>query len=102
MATKVSLSTGNVFYDLGLEPEEAENLRLRSDLMIELAKLLEPQGLTQVAAAKVLGVAQPRISDLVWGRIDRFSVDELIAMLCRVGANVSFVVTLGQRPCPPR
>ena len=61
--------------------------------MIELTKLLEAQGLTRTAAAGLLGVTQPRISDLTRGKIDRFSVDSLIEMLGPAGACVSVVVT---------
>jgi predicted XRE-type DNA-binding protein len=96
MPAKVRPSSGNVFTDLGFPAEEAQNLKVRSDLMIELSELLESRGLTQAAAAKLLGVTQPRISDLVRGRIDRFSVDSLIEMLGHAGASVSFVVTPGR------
>ncbi|MCB1033287.1 MAG: XRE family transcriptional regulator, partial [Acidobacteria bacterium] len=81
MATTIEESSGNVFADLGFEPEEALNLRVRSDLMIEISKLIQDRGLTQTAAAGLLRVTQPRISDLVRGKIDRFSVDSLIEML---------------------
>jgi predicted XRE-type DNA-binding protein len=66
------------------------------DYRIELSELIESRGLTQAAAAKLLGVTQPRISDLVRGKIDRFSVDSLIEMLGHAGASVSFVVTPGR------
>ena len=93
MAIQARRSTGNVFRDLGFSEEEAENLKIRADLMIELTKLIDAQNLTQVAAAKLLGVTQPRISDLMRGKIDRFSVDSLIEMLGHAGARVSVVVT---------
>jgi len=87
MATTIQKSSGNVFTDLGFEPEEALNLKLRSDLMIEISKLIEERRLTQTAAAEILQVTQPRISDLVRGKIDRFSVDSLIEMLGHAGAG---------------
>ena len=93
MTIRVRHSTGNVFSDLGFGEDEAENLKIRADLMIELSRLIEAQGLTQVAAAELLGVTQPRVSDLMRGKIDRFSVDSLIEMLGHAGACVSFVVT---------
>lgn len=93
MTIRARRSTGNVFRDLGFGEEEAENLKVRADLMIELTRLIEAQGLTQSAAAELLGVTQPRISDLMRGKIDRFSVDSLIEMLGRAGACVSVVVT---------
>ena len=93
MAAQLQRSTGNVFKDLGFSEEEAENLKIRADLMIELTKLIEAQALTQGAAAKLLGVTQPRVSDLMRGKIDRFSVDGLIEMLGHAGVCVSVVVT---------
>ncbi len=88
MAKKTRRSSGNVFRDLDFPPEEAENLRVRADLMIELSKLIDKQGLTQAAAAKLFGVSQPRVSDLVRGKIERFSVDMLIAMLGSAGVQI--------------
>lgn len=89
MAVRVRQSSGNVFSDLGFSAEEAENLKIRADLMIELTNLIEAQGFTQAAAAKLLGVTQPRISDLMRGKIDRFSVDSLIEMLGHAGASAA-------------
>ncbi|HKH45578.1 MAG TPA: helix-turn-helix transcriptional regulator [Thermoanaerobaculia bacterium] len=93
MTIRARHSTGNVFSDLGFGEDEAENLKIRADLMIELTRLIEARGLTQVAAAELLGVTQPRVSDLMRGKIDRFSVDSLIEMLGHAGACVSVVVT---------
>lgn len=89
---RVRRSSGNVFRDLGFDAEEAENLRVRADLMIELSRIIEARGLTQAAAAKLLGVTQPRVSDLVRGKIDRFSIDGLVEMLGHAGMHVSFVL----------
>lgn len=90
MATKMQRSGGNVFEDLAFPAEEAANLRIRADLMIRLSKLIKSRGLTQTMAASLFGVSQPRISDLIHGKIDRFSIDTLIAMLGRAGIAVSF------------
>jgi predicted XRE-type DNA-binding protein len=92
MTTKIRRSSGNVFRDLGFSPQEAEHLKLRSDLMIRLSKLIEARGLTQAQAAELFGVTQPRVSDLVRGKIDRFSIDTLIAMLGHGGLKVQIVV----------
>jgi predicted XRE-type DNA-binding protein len=92
MTTKVRRSSGNVFGDLGFDREEAEHLKLRSALMIEIQKVIKARGLTQAAAARMFGVSQPRISDLVRGKIDLFSIDTLIDMLAHAGVRVSFVV----------
>jgi predicted XRE-type DNA-binding protein len=92
MMTKVRRSSGNVFRDLGFSPEEAENLKIRTDLMIRLGQIVESRGLTQAQAARLLGVTQPRISDLVRGKIDRFSIDTLVAMLGQAGVRVQILV----------
>ena len=93
MGSKITPSSGNVFADLGFGPEEAEHLRIRSDLMSALRKLIEDRKLTQAEAAKVFGVTQPRISNLVRGRIDLFSIDTLVDMLARAGTRVEIVVS---------
>jgi predicted XRE-type DNA-binding protein len=94
---KITPSTGNVFRDLGFRREEAEHLLVRADLMIETQKIIASRRLTQNAAAKVLRVSQPRVSDLLRGRIDLFSTDALIDMLTRLGARVRITVKPGRR-----
>lgn len=97
MAIRVRRSSGNVFADLGFAPQEAEHLRLRADLMMQLTKLLLRRKLTQAQSAHMLGVSQPRVSDLTRGKIDRFSIDTLVEMLGRAGLRVSFVMKRGRR-----
>ena len=92
MTIKVQRSTGNVFRDLGFSKEEARNLKIRTDLMIRLSRLIESRRLTQAQAASLFDVTQPRISDLVRGKIDRFSIDTLVAMLGHAGVRVQVVV----------
>ena len=89
---KLTRSSGNVFRDLGFAEEEAAHLRLRSLLMIELRKLIEARDLTQKEAAALFGVTQPRVSDLVRGKIALFSLDTLVDMLAHAGARVELVV----------
>src|SRR5437870_5782678 len=86
--TRVQRSTGSVFRDFGFGPEEAASLKIRADLMIEIERLLKRRRLTQTAAAKLLGVTQPRVSDLVRGKIELFSIDTLVDMLTRAGVSV--------------
>ncbi len=93
MSATVIRSSGNVFRDLGFDAPEAEHLRLRSSLMIRLTKLIHARHLTQAEAARLLRVTQPRISDLVRGKIDRFSIDGLVEMLGHAGLRVSLVVS---------
>jgi predicted XRE-type DNA-binding protein len=95
MDLKIRQSSDNVFRDLGFPPEEAENLRVRADLMIQISKLIRSRRLTQARAADLFGVSQPRVSDLVRGKIDRFSIDTLVGMLGHAGVKVQF--SLGRK-----
>jgi predicted XRE-type DNA-binding protein len=83
---------GNIFEDLGFPPVEARNLLLRSQLMTEVMNEIERQRLTQATAAKILGVTQARISDLVRDKIDRFTLDALVNMLTHAGIKVTLLV----------
>jgi predicted XRE-type DNA-binding protein len=85
-------SSGNVFRDVGFPSEQAEHLLVRSDLLIQLQKAIASRGMKQAEAAKALKVTQPRISDLLRGRIDLFSTDMLIDMLARMGIRVRIVL----------
>lgn len=97
MKLKVTPSTGNVFRDLGFRSEEAEHLLIRADLMIQIQKIIASRHLKQSEVAKTLRVSQPRVSDLLRGRIDLFSTDALIDMLARLGARVRLSVKPGRR-----
>lgn len=85
---KVTRSSGNVFEDLGFDKETAENLRIRSALMIEVGQFIRRRNLTQAQAAKLFGVSQPRVSDLMRGKIGLFTIDMLVNMLSRAGRKV--------------
>lgn len=89
---KITRSSGNVFEDLGFPAEHAEHLRVRSALMGALRQVIQERGLTQADAASLLGVSQPRISDLVRGKIALFSIDALVEMLARAGYHVELRV----------
>ena len=69
-------------------PAEAANMRLRSDLMIALQEVVAGWGLTQAGAAQRLDVTQPRLNDLLRGRIEKFSLDALIVLAGRAGLEV--------------
>ena len=97
MKLRVTRSSGNVFRDLGFPLEEAEHLKIRSDLMIQLQKLIASRGFKQAETAKILRVTQPRVSDLLRGRIDLFSTDALIDMLARLGIRVKLVLKPSHR-----
>ena len=97
MDVKITPSSGNVFTDLGFSDDEAEHLRLRSTLMIEVRKLIKERKLTQAEAAKLFGVTQPRISNLVRGRIDLFSIDTLVGMLALAGIHVDVILSTARK-----
>lgn len=73
-------------------PAEAAHMRLRSQLMIALRDHIERSGLSQTHAAKVLGVTQPRVSDLMRGKIELFGIDSLVTMLSAAGLKVELQV----------
>ena len=94
---RLTRAGANVFRDLGFSPGEAEHLRVRSELMVSLHKAIASRGLKQSEAAELLGVTQPRVSDLVRGRIDLFSIDALIDMLARLGIRAKVVLQPSRR-----
>jgi predicted XRE-type DNA-binding protein len=80
----------NVWDALCDTPEEAANLTVRSDLMIQISEIIKKNGWTQAEAAKRCGVTQPRMNDLLRGRIGRFSLDALVNIATALGRKVQF------------
>jgi len=89
---KITRGSGNVFLDLGFSKAEAENLRLRSQLMRQIDDYYRQSGMTQAAAAKALGLTQPRLNALLKGRLHQFSLDALVNIAGSAGMNVRLVV----------
>ena len=87
---KVTRGSGNVFADVGFGAEEAENLQLRAQLMSRICDVA--RGDTQREAAKKFGVSQPRLNDLMRGKIDKFSLDALVNMLAHAGMRIELKV----------
>jgi len=85
MNETITPSSGNVFVDLGFSPEEVALLSMRAQLMASLRKTISERGWTQVEAARHLGIGQSRVSDLMRGKWDKFSLDMLITLACRAG-----------------
>ena len=83
----------NIFMDLGFSETEADDLMIRSRLMLEVEKFVERLNLSQREAAKKLGVTQPRLNDLLQGKIQKFSIDALVKMLSKVGIHVDVHVS---------
>jgi len=82
-------SSGNVFIDLGYSPDEAAILQMRADLMADLRKFIKAKRLTQAKAAEILGVSQSRVSDLIRGKWEKFSLEMLISLATRAGMRVT-------------
>jgi predicted XRE-type DNA-binding protein len=85
-------SSGNVFTDLGFPPEEAALLQMRAELMAHLRDTIAVRGWTQSEAARHLGIAQSRVSDLVRGKWDKFSLDMLVTLTARAGHQVAVAI----------
>jgi predicted XRE-type DNA-binding protein len=81
-------SFDSVWDALGFSPQEAANLEARSELMIQIRELIRAKKWTQATAARHCGVSQPRINDLLRGRIDKFSIDALVNMAASLGQKV--------------
>lgn len=81
-------SYDSVWDALADTPEEAANLRARAELMQQIAAIVAENGWTQVEAAKNCGVTQPRINDLLRGRVSRFSLDALVNIATAIGRRV--------------
>jgi predicted XRE-type DNA-binding protein len=89
----------NVFVDCGFPPAEAENLRIRANMMAALTSHIQDRKLTQARAAKAMAVSQPRVSDLVRGKIGSFTIDALVNMLTSAGLRVEMgIKSNGRRP----
>ncbi len=92
---EVTEGSDNVFADLGLP--DAEALLAKAELARQIGEAIRGRELTQARAAELMEVSQPRVSDLLRGRLDRFSLDALVGFLTRLRRNVTIVVS-GPRP----
>jgi len=88
MSEPISEPYASVWDAIADTPEEAANLRIRSELMDQIVTLIAASGWTQIEAATHCGVTQPRINDLLRGRISRFSIDALVNIAAGLGKRV--------------
>ena len=88
MARKVTESSGNVFLDMGFPPHEAEVMLLRAQLAEALRAWMEREALTQAEVAKRLGIAQPRVSEIVRGKVELISLDYLVGLCAKAGIPI--------------
>lgn len=91
-STEITRGHDNVFEDLGFPADEAANLAIRTNLMLDLKKWIRSRGWTRAEAATFFNEPETRIESLVAGDIDRFSVDKLIVMLAKAGMRVKVEV----------
>jgi predicted XRE-type DNA-binding protein len=96
MSIKITRFDRSVFRDLGFDVGESEHLKIRADLMIQVQERIAADGSRQADVAKILSITQPRVSDLIRGRIDLFSTDTLIDMLARLGVSVRLELKLSR------
>jgi predicted XRE-type DNA-binding protein len=89
---KMEKGSGNIFVDVGFPPEEAHNLLMRAELMMKIEAYVEKSGMTQKQAAKHLGITQPRLNDILKGKIGKFSLDALVNIAIRAGMQVKLTV----------
>ena len=87
---KVTKSSGNVFADLGVP--DAEQHLIKAEIVIGIAARIKDRGLTQVEAARKIGLSQPDVSKLLRGNFAGFTLDRLFAFLCALGSDVSIRV----------
>jgi predicted XRE-type DNA-binding protein len=89
MKEKITKSSGNVFADLGFDAGEAVVLQMRAKLMNDLRDFIRSSGMSQTEAAKRLGITQSRVSDLMRGKWDKFSLEMLVSLEARLGRKVT-------------
>jgi predicted XRE-type DNA-binding protein len=98
MASSVTRGSGNVFRDLGLA--DAELLQAKADLAFVISRIIESRKLTQAEAARILGVNQPKISALLRGRLEGFSIERIMRYLAALDQDVKIEVTPKARAKP--
>ncbi len=90
--THITPSTGNIFEDLGFEPQEASKLKIKAQLMCQISEWIKKEELKQEEASQLLHVTRPRVSDVLRGKSGKFTIDALVDMLERIGKHVSVQV----------
>jgi predicted XRE-type DNA-binding protein len=83
---QVQRGSGNVFADLGLA--DSEKLKIKTGLVIEIRKIMKSRGLTQQEAAELMGVTQPKVSDMMRGNFSNLSERKLMDCLTRLGCDI--------------
>lgn len=89
---KIKKGSASIFEDLGFDIQESQNLLLRLQTMVALLDWFNASGLTQAVAAKILGITQPRLNQLLMGKIEIFSLDALVNMATSAGMLVGLSI----------
>ena len=92
MNNQIIQAQENIFKDLGFEPEEAANLKIKADLILDLQRYIKKQKWTQQEAAIFFNETQPRISNLMNGDLERYSIDKLVQMIVKAGMQIKVEV----------
>ena len=92
MNNKIIKGQENIFDDLGFESDEAANLKIRADLILDLQRYIKKQEWTQQEAADFFNETQPTISNLMNGDIEKFSIDKLVQMIVKTGMQIKVEV----------
>ena len=83
-------SSGNVFKDM--DAPDAENMKVRAELIVEIRRLMQENGWTQTEAAKQFGISRTRLNDILRGRLEKVTIDRLVTMLAATGRHVRVTV----------
>ena len=92
------VTKGDVLLDLGLSPEEAASLRARGELLVQIQEAVKSRKLKQRELAKILGAHQPDVSNLLGGRVTKFSLDRLVEFASRLGMKVQVMIEMPSAP----
>ena len=91
--THITSKNGNIFEDLGFEPQEAAKLKIKAQLMCQISEWIKEKQLKQEEASSLLHVTRPRVSDVMRGKTGKFTIDALVDMLERTGKHVTLQVS---------
>ena len=88
----ITSENDNIFEDLGFEPREATKLKIKAQLMCQISEWIKEKNLKQEDASNLLYVSRPRISDVMRGKVGKFTIDALVDILEKTGKNVTIQV----------
>ena len=91
----ITRGSGNVFADLGLP--DAANLEIKAGLVSQISRIIEHRGLTQVRAARILGIDQPKVSMLLSGRFEGFSIERILRFFTALDQDVKITIAPKKR-----